>query len=61
MTKLLDEAKRENPISQSIIDEYETLEHHAGECIECGACEPRCPFQVNIRENMKEAKKIFGK
>ena len=61
VTKLLDEAKRENPISQSIIDEYETLEHHAGECIECGACEPRCPFQVNIRENMNEAKKIFGK
>lgn len=61
VTKLLDEAKRETPIPQEIIDEYEALEHHASECTECGACEPRCPFQVNIRENMKEAAKIFGK
>ena len=35
--------------------------HHAGECIQCGACESRCPFGVSIRENMKEAEKIFGK
>lgn len=61
VTKLLDAAKGQNPIPQNIIDEYNALAHHAGECTQCGACETRCPFQVNIRENMKEAEKLFGK
>ena len=39
---------------------YKALAHHAGECLQCGLCETRCPFEVEIRENMKRAEKIFG-
>ncbi|MCF0207672.1 MAG: 4Fe-4S dicluster domain-containing protein, partial [Bacteroidales bacterium] len=35
--------------------------HKASECTQCGNCETRCPFGVSIRENMKEAAKIFEK
>lgn len=40
---------------------YSGLPHHASECIECGACEPRCPYQLPIREMMKKAAANFGK
>ena len=39
---------------------YEVLEKHAGDCLQCGMCETRCPFDVKIRENMKHAEKVFG-
>jgi predicted aldo/keto reductase-like oxidoreductase len=39
---------------------YLNLEHKAGECIECASCEENCPFQVAVREKMKEAAAVFG-
>ncbi|MBO6041316.1 MAG: 4Fe-4S binding protein, partial [Oscillospiraceae bacterium] len=39
---------------------YSVLARHASDCIECGSCETRCPFGVAIRENMREAVRIFG-
>ena len=39
---------------------YEVLRRHAGDCLQCGMCETRCPFDVKIRENMKHAEKVFG-
>ena len=47
-------------IPETVREHYNVLEHHAGECVECGSCENRCPFGVKIRNNMKEAKRIFG-
>ena len=47
-------------IPETVRDHYRVLEHHAGECVKCGACEKRCPFGVKIRENMSEAHKVFG-
>ena len=47
-------------IPETVREHYSVLEHHAGECVECGSCEKRCPFGVKIRENMREAKRIFG-
>lgn len=63
VNKLLSIAKMygENEIPQSVKDEYNRLKHHASECTQCGACESRCPFAVPVRENMKEAARIFGK
>ena len=29
-------------------------------CVECGACEKRCPFEVPIRKNMRKARETFG-
>ncbi len=39
---------------------YAGFEHKASECIECGLCESRCPYNLPIREMMKKAVKIFG-
>ncbi len=61
VTKFLNLAKAQGIVPETVREHYEVLEHHAGECIQCGACETRCPFGVSIRENMKEAEKIFGK
>ena len=42
-------------------DRYELLAHTASECIECGACETRCPYNLPIRQMMKRAAKEFGR
>ncbi|MBR0253194.1 MAG: aldo/keto reductase [Synergistaceae bacterium] len=52
--------KSDKNIPETVREHYKLLTHHAGECIQCGACEKRCPFDVKIRENMKQAEKIFG-
>ena len=39
---------------------YEALDVKAGACVECGACEPRCPYNLPIREMLKEAAGKFG-
>lgn len=38
---------------------YEALPVKASACIECGACEPRCPYNLPIREMLKEAAQKF--
>ncbi|MBQ3695295.1 MAG: aldo/keto reductase [Synergistaceae bacterium] len=60
VTKFLNLAQAGKNLPETVREHYAVLEHHAGECIQCGACEKRCPFNVKIRENMKEAVKIFG-
>ncbi len=40
---------------------YEFSGKYASECIECGACEERCPYDLPIRQMMKRAAKAFGK
>ena len=61
VTKFLNLAKAQGHVPETVREHYGLLSHYAGECIECGACETRCPFGVSIRENMKLAKDIFGK
>ena len=39
---------------------YQTLAHKASECIECGVCETRCPYNLPIREMLKKAADEFG-
>ena len=41
-------------------DRYGSLKVKASACIECGACEPRCPYKLPIREMMKRAAEEFG-
>ncbi len=38
---------------------YAATERKASDCIGCGACEPRCPYNLPIREMMKNVTKIF--
>lgn len=60
VNELLDQAKAADEIPAEVLKEYKSLPHKAGECVQCGACESRCPFAVSIRERMKEAKTVFG-
>lgn len=40
---------------------YEGFAHKASECVQCGVCETRCPYNLPIREMMKNAAAVFGK
>ena len=40
---------------------YQGLAHHAGECVQCGACEERCPYDLPIREMLKGVAGLFGR
>ena len=57
---MLDKAKLAGKVTDELAAEYKKLEYHASDCVQCGACEKRCPFDVPVRERMKEAAKVFG-
>ena len=40
---------------------YATVAKTASDCIGCGECETRCPYNLPIREMLKNVKKVFGK
>ena len=41
-------------------DRYMTMEKKASDCIGCGICETRCPYDLPIRQMMKTAAEHFG-
>lgn len=41
-------------------DHYRKLELHAKDCVQCGHCDSRCPFQVAQMDRMKTIEKYFG-
>lgn len=40
---------------------YSALEVTAKDCIKCGACEKRCPYDLPIRKMLEKAKESFGR
>lgn len=48
-------------LTPEIQAQYDAMEHHASDCLKCGACESRCPFGVSIINRMEEAQRLFGK
>ncbi len=50
----------ESNVPPSIRQHYKELESHGSDCIECGSCEERCPFKVQVMANMKRAAKLFS-
>lgn len=39
---------------------YASLQAKADDCIDCGVCETRCPYQLPIRQMLKDAAKKFA-
>lgn len=60
VTKFLNLCKAQGDIPETVREHYAVLPHTASECIQCGACESRCPFAVDIRRNMADAAVLFG-
>ncbi|MBR1645752.1 MAG: aldo/keto reductase [Selenomonadaceae bacterium] len=60
VTKFLHLTDAQKSVPETVREHYAALKNHAGECIQCGVCETRCPFGVNIRDNMKRAAQVFG-
>ena len=59
--KYYDLAKNLDETPVTIREHYLALHAHASDCIECGECEERCPFGVEVTENMLKAADLFGK
>ena len=60
VTKFLNLARAQGTVPETVREHYKVLPHHAGDCVECGACEERCPFEVPAVENMRRARELFG-
>jgi len=60
VNKYLDIARIDiNNIPPSVVSHYQNLIHKGNECIKCGQCQERCPFDVPVINNMSEAAEIF--
>jgi predicted aldo/keto reductase-like oxidoreductase len=60
VTKFLNLAVSSGAVPETVREHYKVLEAHGSDCIQCGACEHRCPFGVAIRKNMRKAVEVFG-
>ena len=60
VTKYLDLARQLGGAAETVRAHYATLPAHGGDCADCGQCEARCPFAVEVRRNMRGATELFG-
>lgn len=60
VNKFADLCAAQGFVPETLREHYDALSVHAGDCIQCGACETRCPFGVHIIEHMMKAQEIFG-
>ena len=60
VTKFYHLARAQSRLPETVREHYAALAAHAGDCVQCGACEGRCPFGVAVRENMAAAARLFG-
>lgn len=60
INKFYDLATMQPEVPATVQSHYELLEKTASACIDCHACESRCPFGVKIAEGMKKTAELFG-
>ncbi len=60
VTKFLNLAKAQGEVPETVREHYKALKAHASSCIGCKSCVRRCPFKVDILQNLRDAKEIFG-
>ena len=60
VNKYLDLVELDGKPAESVKQHYTALEATAAKCLQCGACESRCPFHVKVISRMKKAVEIFG-
>lgn len=60
VNKLFDLAKNHDEVPAGVKEHYRNLKYNATDCIACGECEPRCPFEVLIVDVMLDAQDLFG-
>ena len=60
VNKLADLCEAQEMVPETVREHYLALEMKAGDCVQCGGCEQRCPFGVKIIEHMDKAKEVFG-
>ncbi|NIQ05653.1 MAG: hypothetical protein GWO20_07975 [Candidatus Korarchaeota archaeon] len=58
INRLIDTFQENNPKS---MHEYQALSAHASDCIQCGKCVERCPFDVDVLSRMRKAIELFEK
>lgn len=59
VNKYYDLAKIHDKIPDTVKDHYLSLEFTAKDCVACGECMERCPFNVDIIAQMENAKELF--
>lgn len=59
VTKFLNLARAQGSVPETVREHYAALSAKAADCIACGSCEKRCPFQVSVIENMRAAADVF--
>ena len=47
-------------LQQWATDRYKAMAKKASDCVDCGVCETRCPYQLPIRKMLQKAKAVFG-
>ncbi len=61
VNKYLDMAELPGETPASVRAHYTEMDAAGADCIECGACEERCPFGVPVIEKMRRAAEVFGR
>ncbi|MBQ8758134.1 MAG: 4Fe-4S dicluster domain-containing protein, partial [Clostridia bacterium] len=61
VNKYLDLVEIDEKTADSVKQHYFDLGNTAENCIGCGVCEKRCPFNVKVTDRMNRAKELFGK
>ncbi|MCQ2566461.1 MAG: aldo/keto reductase [Clostridia bacterium] len=53
--------KRKYGLSDWAAGRWASLKVNPAECVECGVCEERCPYELPIRQMLKDAVELMGK